>query len=43
MKNKSLYSYGCSKCQKIHYENEKIYNEHINSQSKHGISRTEKQ
>jgi len=30
--------YGCVKCQKTHYEDEKIYNKHIMSQSKHGIT-----
>ena len=29
--------YGCVKCQTNHYENEDIYSEHLNYQSKHGI------
>ncbi len=30
-------TYGCCKCQTFHNENEKIYEDHIMHQSKHGI------
>ena len=30
-------SYGCVKCQEIHYEGQPIYREHLLYQSKHGI------
>ena len=30
--------YGCVKCQKRHYEDQDIYQEHIWHQSKHGLT-----
>lgn len=38
---KYVNAYGCVICQIYHYEGEKIYTEHILSQSKHGISKRE--
>jgi len=35
--NIMINQYGCVKCQKPHYEDEKVYNKHIMHQSKHGI------
>ena len=35
----SVHYYGCVKCQTFHYEDESIYQDHINFQSKHGIMR----
>ena len=32
--------YGCVKCQDYHYEPEPIYQDHILSQSKHGLFKT---
>lgn len=34
-----LNAYGCTRCQKWHYEDEPIYQQHIGFQSKHGIRR----
>lgn len=34
-----IWSYGCCRCQKYHYEGDVLYQKHIGFQSKHGTVR----
>jgi hypothetical protein len=34
-----IWSYGCVRCQKHHYEGDRLYVEHIGWQSKHGTKK----